>query len=91
MDKHKNRKSDLNENLDQQSSPEWNEEKRQGRQDEKQKGSSSTATRENVSSEGYGSSQRKDDKNVGPMDAELDDLPSESRTSRNNQTGPGLG
>jgi len=55
------------------------------------KGSSSMATRKNTSSEGYGSSQRKEDKNVGPLDTDFDELPSESRTSRNNQTGPGLG
>ena len=55
------------------------------------KGSSDMATRENTRSDGYASGQRTEDPNVGPLDADLDELPSKSRTSRNNQTGSGLG
>jgi hypothetical protein len=42
------------------------------------------------STTGAGSSQRSERENVGPLDADLSDLPSEKRNSRN-QTGPGLG
>ena len=42
------------------------------------------------STAGYGSSQRADRENIGPLDADLNDLPSERR-SGSNQTGPGLG
>ena len=42
------------------------------------------------STEGYGSSQRDEPRqNVGPMDADLEELPSKKRSG--NQTGPGLG
>lgn len=44
-----------------------------------------------LNSSGIGSSQRRDDGNVGPLDSDLEDLPSHKRIDRNNQTGPGLG
>ena len=49
------------------------------------------ATRDNTSTSGYGSSQRSDDENVGPLDADLNELPSKRRNSGNNLTGSGLG
>lgn len=88
------KRSDVsNENWKQQNSPnrETENRKEDKQKNKGRKGSSSTATRENTGTEGYGSSQRNDDLNIGPMDAELDELPSKSRTSGNNQTGPGLG
>jgi hypothetical protein len=42
------------------------------------------------STSGAGSSQRSERENVGPLDSDLNDLPSEKR-SGSNQTGPGLG
>ncbi|MBC7826781.1 MAG: hypothetical protein H7122_03470 [Chitinophagaceae bacterium] len=81
---------------DQSSEPNSSEQdinKRKGDQQKNKgrKGSSSTAKRENTTQKSSGSSQRNDDLNVGPMDAELDELSSKSRTAENNQTGPGLG
>jgi hypothetical protein len=46
---------------------------------------------EDQTATGYGSSQRSERENVGPLDADLADLPSEKRLDRSNQTGPGLG
>jgi hypothetical protein len=46
---------------------------------------------EDQTATGYGSSQRSERKNVGPLDADLADLPSEKRLDSSNQTGPGLG
>ena len=90
-----NQKGDsyLNENLESSNSPENNNEKRKGNKQKSKgrKGSSSTATRENTGTQGYGSSQRSGDTNVGPLDADLNELPSHRRTSGNNQTGSGLG
>jgi hypothetical protein len=83
----------LNENLEQSNTSDQdkksrtsNKQKNKGR-----KGSSESVTRENTRSSGYGSSQRNEDTNVGPLDADLNELPSKRRTSENNQTGPGLG
>lgn len=52
--------------------------------------SGGSAFNENPQTAGYGSSQRGEERNVGPMDADLNDKTSEKR-SGNNQTGPGLG
>lgn len=89
----KHRSTDPDENLSQHNSPERGTEKRKGEKhkNKERKGSSSMATRENTNIQGYGSSQRNDDLNIGPMDAEFDELPSKRRSSENNQTGPGLG
>jgi len=82
-----------NENLGQDKNSDLNEQGRTGnkKKNKGRKGSSDTATRQNLRSEGYGSSQRKDDPNVGPLDADLNELRSKRRTSENNQTGSGLG
>ncbi|HYF30890.1 MAG TPA: hypothetical protein VD993_07210 [Chitinophagaceae bacterium] len=48
-----------------------------------------SAFNESQPTSGYGSSQRGDEKNVGPLDADLNDKTSEKRSG--NQTGPGLG
>jgi hypothetical protein len=87
-------RSNARQNSNQQNSPHRENEKRKGtkQKDKRQKGSSSMSTRENANTrERYGSSQRNDDLNIGPMDAEMDEHPGKSRTSENNQTGPGLG
>ena len=93
MAENQNRDTYPNENLGQGANPDLNEQSRKGnkKKNKGRKGSSEMATRENMRSEGYGSSQRKDDSNVGPLDADLNDLPSKRRTSENNQTGSGLG
>ncbi|MGB8190350.1 MAG: hypothetical protein WCF67_00465 [Chitinophagaceae bacterium] len=49
-----------------------------------------SAFNEDKTATGYGSSQRSERDNVGPLDADLNDLTSEKRNS-GNQTGPGLG
>jgi hypothetical protein len=93
MEDKQKRDSYLNENLEKGNSPDRNDEKRTGNKQKNKgrKGSSSMATRENTTSEGYGSSQRSNEENVGPLDADLNELPSKRRTSGNNSTGPGLG
>jgi hypothetical protein len=92
MAENQNRDTYPNENLGQ-DNPGLNEQGRTGnkKKNKGRKGSSEMATRENTRSDGYGSSQRKDDSNVGPLDADLNELPSKRRTSGNNQTGSGLG
>lgn len=52
---------------------------------------SGSAFNEDQTAVGYGSSQRSERENVGPLDADLSELPSEKRLDRSNQTGPGLG
>ena len=88
-----NRDTYPNENLGQDANSDLNEQSRTGnkKKNKGRKGSSEMATRENTRSDGYGSSQRNEDPNVGPLDADLNDLPSKRRTSENNQTGSGLG
>ncbi len=56
--------------------------------DERSSGGSAFNERQQSSS-GYGSSQRNERENVGPLDADLAALPSEKRSG--NQSGPGLG
>lgn len=51
----------------------------------------SSAEAKDRSTLGAGSSQRSREDNVGPLDADLSQLPSEKRMDRGNQTGPGLG
>jgi hypothetical protein len=46
---------------------------------------------EQTNTSGAGSSQRSSHGNVGPLDSDLSQLPSEKRRNRNNSTGPGLG
>lgn len=62
---------------------------RESSKEEKTSGGSAFNER-HESTAGYGSSQRADRENVGPLDADFDDLPSEKRSGKN-QTGPGLG
>lgn len=52
--------------------------------------SKGSAFNENQQTAGYGSSQRGEERNVGPLDADLAPKTSEKRFG-NNQTGPGLG
>lgn len=47
---------------------------------------------EEINTSGSGSSQRSQEDNVGPLDSDLEQLPSEKQRDRgNNLTGPGLG
>lgn len=47
---------------------------------------------EETNTSGVGSSQRNKQQNVGPLESDLEQLPSEKRRDRGgNQTGPGLG
>lgn len=53
---------------------------------------SATRMDEDQNTSGYGSSQRGSKENVGPLDADFEQLPSEKRRDRgSNLTGPGLG
>jgi hypothetical protein len=93
MTENQNRDTYPNENLGQDSSSSLNEQGQPGKKKKNKgrKGSSEMATRQNTRSDGYGSSQSSEDTNVGPLDADLNELPSKRRTSGNNQTGSGLG
>lgn len=93
MAENQNRDVYTNENLDQGKSSEnmSNDSTRKKEKNKGRKGSSEMASRENTSTKGYGSSQRAEDENVGPLDADLNELPSKRRASKDNQTGPGLG
>jgi hypothetical protein len=93
MAENQNRDVFPDENLNQGKSSGRNEKTRTGnkQKNKEAQGGSARASRENTSSQGYGSSQRKEQENVGPLDADLNELPSKRRTSENNQTGSGLG
>ena len=54
-------------------------------------GTSSRRTDEDTTSSGIGSKQRTKEDNVGPLQSDLEQKPSEKRIDRSNQTGPGLG
>jgi hypothetical protein len=77
----------------------WDDQNDQERSGNKQpnperfKGGGSAFNEESTAT-GYGSSQRKQEGNVGPLDADTDDLPSENLDRKDmgtNSTGPGLG
>jgi hypothetical protein len=97
-----NRDRDFKPEEGQQSNQNWddsndrlNPNKEQPGQDE-QTSDDTTSAIDQRDTTGVGSSQRTETGStgygsVGPMDAELDQLPSEKRGSRGNQTGPGLG
>jgi hypothetical protein len=56
--------------------------------------SGGSAFNEESTATGYGSNQRKQEGNVGPLDADTDELPSENTDRKDlgtNKTGPGLG
>jgi hypothetical protein len=56
------------------------------------KGSDSRRIDEETDTTGVGSNQRSKEDNVGPLESDLEQLPSEKRRDRgNNLTGPGLG
>lgn len=91
MADNQNREMYQDENLDQGKSSDGKNINRTGNK-KGRKGSSDMATRENTRSrQGPGSSQRNRDTNVGPLDADLNELPSRKRIDEDNQTGPGLG
>ncbi len=88
-----------NTNLGQEGNQNWddqNDQKRSGNQEpnpERMKKGGSAFNEEGTAT-GAGSSQGNKRDNVGPLDADLDDLPSESRDRKDmgsNKTGPGLG
>ena len=56
------------------------------------KGNSARKTDEETNTTGVGSNQRNKEDNVGPLESDLEQLPSEKRRDRGgNLTGPGLG
>ena len=56
------------------------------------RGSDARRTDEETNTTGVGSSQRNKEDNIGPLQSDLEQLPSEKRRDRGgNQTGPGLG
>lgn len=56
------------------------------------RGSDARRTDEETNTTGVGSSQRSKEDNVGPLQSDLEQLPSEKRADRGgNLTGPGLG
>lgn len=56
------------------------------------KGTSARQIDDEKNTTGVGSSQRHKDENVGPLESDLEQLPSEKRRDRGeNLTGPGLG
>lgn len=56
------------------------------------RGSDARKIDEETNTTGVGSSQRREDENVGPLESDLEQLPSEKRGDRGeNLTGPGLG
>jgi hypothetical protein len=83
MSENQNRETYPNENLGQgNSSDKLNEKSTGSKQKNKgKKGSSAMATRKNTNTEGYGSSQRSTGSNVGPLDSDLNELPSKRRSS----------
>lgn len=93
MAEDQNRDVYLNENLEKSNSSDEDKKARTGNKQKNKgkKGSNDTVPRENTSSGGYGSSQKNEDANVAPLDADLNELPSKRRTSGSNQTGSGLG
>lgn len=93
-----NRNRDYQPEEGQQTNENWDDAQTQSNQEERNNSSNETnkkgtsrSVADQTSSTGAGSSQRRDDGNVGPLDADLESLPSEKRIDRNNQTGPGLG
>lgn len=79
-----------NENWDDQNTHSTQSGRNEPNSDNQKKGTSRSVA-DQTSSTGAGSSQRRDDGNVGPLDSDLEQLPSEKRIDRSNQTGPGLG
>ena len=56
------------------------------------KGNNARQTDDETNTTGVGSSQRNKTDNVGPLESDLEQLPSEKRRDRGgNRTGPGLG
>lgn len=56
------------------------------------RGSDARRVDEETNTSGVGSSQRNKEDNIGPLQSDLEKLPSEKRRDRGgNQTGPGLG
>ncbi|HUR12544.1 MAG TPA: hypothetical protein VM012_14310 [Flavitalea sp.] len=72
----------------QQSNENWDEQNDQ--QSDKNSADTTRALNERNTS-GSGSSQRSDKENAGPLDSDLEPLPSTRRMPNSNQTGPGLG
>jgi hypothetical protein len=89
-DKKKGTDPDVKPSRGQESNENWD---RQGEDSSSETRSSATSRRidEETNTSGAGSAQKASRDNVGPLDADLEQLPSEKRIDRNNQTGPGLG
>ena len=72
----------------QQSNQNWDDQNDQSRSNEKGKGAENIDRQTNTS--GAGSSQRNKEDNVGPLQSDLEQLPSEKRRDGGNITGSGI-
>jgi hypothetical protein len=83
MADNQNREVFPNENLGQDGSSDTGKQKKAGNKQKNKgkKSGSAMATDRNTNTTGYGSSQRSTGSNVGPLDADLNELPSKRRSS----------
>ena len=72
----------------QQSNQNWDDQNDQSRSKEKGKSAENIDRQTNTS--GAGSSQRNKEDNVGPLQSDLEQLPSEKRRDRGNVSGSGI-
>lgn len=76
----------------QESNVNWDESNDRSSNDNESRGSDARRIDEETNTSGAGSGQRSRQDNVGPLQSDLEQLPSEKRRDRGgNQTGPGLG
>lgn len=89
-DKDKGTDRDVRPQRGQQSNENWDDPNQQSA--DNTSGSSNARNDEETNTTGVGSTQRNREDNIGSLESDLEQLPSEKRTDRgNNQTGPGLG
>ena len=74
----------------QESNENWDDQPQKNSDDTKSSAATTQAI-DNQHASSAGSSQRNKKENVGPLDADLEQLPSEKRMPDSNQTGPGIG
>src|SRR5687768_2410893 len=76
----------------QQSNENWDDSNDQRTETNSGRGNDARRTNDDTNTTGVGSSIRDKDENVGPLESDLEQLPSEKRRDRGeNLTGPGLG
>lgn len=88
-DKNKHTDPDYKPQRGQETNENWDEKNTDNSDDTK--ASNPRKMDEQTNTSGAGSSQRSDRENVGPLDSDFEQLPSEKRADRGNATGPGLG